>query len=275
MNSPCTCKYDEYEIVTEFCRPCAALLPQTLEDGRLNPDWLQARCGFATGSRAYDITKLVQKKKEKGVVTEWKPSAERMKYMDHVLAERLTGKPQGIRRIYSLDERRDLEPAARTAYAFYHNCEVREAGFIHHPFIERFGCSPDGLVGDDGMVEIKALDPATHLKLLEGDESIIAEYKPQIYSGLACTSRNWSDFISYCPQMLDEDDTLFVCRFERDEHEISRLECSVKTFLQEVNDRLQAIKNRNSNGLMAQLTGSLAMIESPDKVVPIKRRSKT
>jgi hypothetical protein len=275
----CACVYDELETRTEVCRLCAAALSQTIEDDRgrwqLNPEWLQARCGFATGSRVGDITKLVQKKKEKGVVTEWKPSADRMKYMDHVLAERLTGRPQGIRKIYSLDERRDLEPEARAAYAFRHDQSVVEAGFIHHLFIDKFGCSPDGLCGDDGMIEIKVLDACNHLKLWEGDESVIEEYKPQVRAGLSCTNRNWNDFVSYCPWMLDEKLKLFVRRFERNEDEISALECSVKQFLSEVDDRLRAIQERAEAGfifldrepeqkgdeLLAQLTGSVKMIK--------------
>lgn len=250
----CTCKYDEYEIRTEVCRPCAAVLPQTIEDDRgrlqLNPDWLQARCGFATGSRANDITKLVQKKKEKGIVTEWKPSADRMKYMDHLLAERLTCKPQGIRKIYSLEDRRDLEPEARSAYALFHQQTVVQVGFIHHLFIDKFGCSPDGLCGDDGMIEIKCLDASNHIKLWEGDESVIEEYKPQIRSGLSCTNRNWLDFVSYCPQMIDQDRQLYVCRFQRNEDEISKLECSVKQFLAEVDDRLRAFRERPLSGFI-------------------------
>jgi YqaJ-like recombinase protein len=265
----CGCKENEDGLTVEFCRVCAAVVHQTIEDDRgrlqLNPDWLQARCGFATGSRAADITKLVQKKKEKGVVTEWKPSAERMKYMDHVVAERLTGKPQGIRKIYSLDERRDLEPEARAAYAFLYNQDGEEVGFIHHLFINKFGCSPDWLCGDDGMIEIKNLDASTHVRLLEGDESVVAEYKPQILSGLSCTNREWLDFVSYCPQMLDEDLKLKVIRFWRNEDEINALECSVKQFLAEVDDRLRALQGRNG-GLAKQLEESIELARKPNVV---------
>lgn len=281
----CGCIENEDGQKTVFCRPCAASLPQIVEDDRgrwqLNPDWLQARCGFATGSRAIDITKLVQKKKEKGVVTEWKPSADRQKYMDHVIAERLTGRPQGIKKIYSLDERRDLEPEARYAYALFCNQDVREVGFIHHPFIEWFGCSPDLFAGDEGMGEIKCLDPSTHLKLLEGNESVIEEYIPQIRAGLACTSRAWCDFISYCPQMMGENEDLCVLRFERDEDHISRLECAVQQFLAEVDGRLRNIKERAKRGfiflerensnLLAQLTESVKMLDKSSVVRPMKR----
>ena len=284
MSASCACVYDEYEIRMEVCRDCAAVLPQTIEDDRgrlqLNPDWLLARVGFATGSKAFDITKTIYKKgaTEAGRDRAW--STKRGHYADQVIAERLTGKPQGIRKIYSLDERRDLETEARAAYAFYHDHAVREVGFIHHPFIERFGCSPDGFVGDDGMIEIKALDAANHIKLWEGDRSVIKEYTPQFRSGLACTSRSWLDFVSYCPQMLDEDLKLKVERFERDEVEISRLECSVRNFLAEVDKRVLSIQNRanghEDNSLTAQLTGSVKMLDpaTPSVVVPIKTKRK-
>jgi hypothetical protein len=237
----CGCKENEEGLIVEFCRVCAAVLPQTIEDDRgrwqLNPDWLQARCAFATGSRVKDIVA----RKQNG-----DPTAKYAQYMDHLLAERLTGKPQGIRKIYSLEERRDLEPEARLAYALFHKQNVVEVGFIHHLFIERFGCSPDGFCGDDGMMEIKCLDASTHLRLWEGDESVIEEYKPQIVSGLSCTNRNWLDFVSYCPQISDQYDYLkiYVRRFHRNEDEISALECSVKKFLGEVDDRLRALLER-------------------------------
>jgi YqaJ-like recombinase protein len=279
----CACQYDEYESRSVVCRPCAAILPQTIEDDRgrwqLNPDWLQARAGFATGSKVADIVKTIYKKgsTEAGKDRAW--STKRAHYADHVLAERLTGKPQGIRKIYSLEERRDLEPEARSAYALFHKQNVTEVGFIHHLFIERFGCSPDGLCGHDGMMEIKCLDASTHLRLWEGDESVIEEYKPQIVSGLSCTNRNWLDFVSYCPQISDEYDYLkiYVRRFHRNEDEISALECSVKKFLGEVDDRLRALLGR-ANGsqpelLTKQLEQSIELAKKPNVVHARKGKS--
>jgi len=276
----CGCKENEEGLIVEFCRVCAAVLPQTIDDDRgrlqLNPDWLQARTGFATGSRVADIVKTIYKKgsTEAGKDRAW--STKRAHYADHVLAERLTGKPQGIRKIYSLEERRDLEPEARSAYALFHKQNVREVGFIHHLFIERFGCSPDGFCGDDGMLEIKCLDATTHLRLWEGDDSVIAEYKPQIVSGLSCTNRNWVDFVSYCPQINNEYDylTIYARRFHRDEDEISALECSVKKFLGEVDNRLRALLERANGGitfnqpelLTKQLEQSIELAKKPNVV---------
>ena len=284
--SGCVCVYDEFEIRTEVCRPCAASLPQTIEDDKgrwqLNPDWLQARCGFATGSKALDITKTIYKKNSTEAGTDRAWSTKRGHYADHVLAERLTGKPQGIRKIYSLEERRDLEPEARAAYAFRYDQEAVPVGFIHHLFIDKFGCSPDGLCGADGMIEIKCLDATTHLRLWEGDASVIEDYKPQICAGLACTNRQWNDFVSYNPQMKQERLKLFVHRFERNEDEISALECSVKQFLSEVDDRLRAIQERaeagfiflerEPGGLIQQLEDSIEIARKPNVVHARKKR---
>jgi len=273
MNN-CFCKYDEYEVRTEVCRHCAAALPQQLEDGSLNPEWLQARCGFATASRAYDITKLVQKKKEKGIVTEWKSSADRDRYMDQLLAERLTGEPQNGKSVYSLNERLKQEAPARAAYSFFYDREVVQVGFIHHLFIERFGASPDGYVGDNGIIEIKNLDAAQHIKLLEGgerEESVFCEYRPQVNSGLACTNREFCDFISYCPTMLNEEDKLYVRTEWRNESEISALENSVRRFLVELNEKVERIRNRRRSGygstvLTEQLEDSIALAKKPNVV---------
>ena len=272
--SGCACQYNEYEIRTEVCRVCAAALPQQLDDGSLNPEWLQARCGWATASRAHDITKLVQKTKKNGVVTEWKSSSDRDRYMDQLLAERLTGQPQNGKSIYSLNERRRLETPARAAYSFFYDREVVQVGFIHHLFIERFGASPDGYVGDYGIIEIKNLDAAQHIKLWEGgerEESVFSEYRPQVNSGLACTNREWCDFISYQPAMLDEELKLYVNRVWRNESETSALENSVKAFLEELAQKVEMVKSRGISGyqspaLTNQLEQSIALARKPNAV---------
>jgi YqaJ-like recombinase protein len=282
----CGCIQNEEGERIVFCRHCAASLSQTVEDDRgrlqLNPEWLQARAGFATGSKVTDITKTIYKKgsTEAGKDRAW--SAKRGHYADHVLAERLTRAPQGIREIYSLRERRDLEPEARSAYALFRRKQtaklekVVEVGFIHHLFIEGFGCSPDGLCGDEGMIEIKCLDASTHLRLCEGDESVIEEYKPQLRAGLSCTNRNWIDFVSYCPPLFQENMDLCVYRFQRSEDEISQLECAVKQFLAEVDDRVRSLRERARSGfifldrearqddLTTQLAESIELVRKPN-----------
>lgn len=264
-NSACDCVQNDEGRTIKFCRGCAALVEQR------TPEWYQTRCGFCTGSRVVDVTRKTQRG--------W--STKRYSYMDQLLAERLTGIPQGVKSIRSLDWRAEQEPDARAAYSFDRDVDVVQVGFIHHPFIEFFGCSPDGYVGDDGITEIKKLDPAQHIKLLEGgdrEESVLEEYVPQIYSGLACTSREWCDFISYCPEMLEPDDRLYVRTYRRDEQAISTLECSVRDFLAELVDKVEHVRNRGRSGqsasLEAQLSGSIAMLQPDSMVVPMKRKRK-
>jgi hypothetical protein len=262
----CACKYDEYDLRTEVCRPCAAGLTQRTRD------WFQARCGFATASKAFDITT----RNKNGA---W--SAKRTNYLYHVVAERLTGFPQGMRYVRSLEERSDLEPEARRAYAFYFDRDIREVGFIHHPTIEKAGASPDGYIEHDGLLEIKALDAAQHIKLLEegpAAQDILDEYWPQVDFGMSCTDKSWCDFVSYCPFMKDEELRLYVRTRHRDENRIIILDDMVKEFLEEVDAKADQIRRRGVNGkeasLLAELTGSIGIVKGEGNLVPIKTKRK-
>lgn len=118
---------------------------------------------------------------------------------------------------------------------------VKEAGFVDHPTIPNSGASPDGLVGDDGLIEIKCPTTATHIETLLG-AAVNDRYVLQMYWQMACTERKWCDFVSFDPRM-PEDMKVFIKRFERDDEEITRIEKEVVVFLDEVNEtvgRLQA-----------------------------------
>lgn len=193
------------------------------------PEWYAARCGKVTASRIVDI---VTRLKGGGY------SAARAKYMESIIAERMTGRPQDMRRLPSLDARADMEPDARVAYTFYTGREVEIVGFIQHPSIELSGSSPDGLVETDGMMEIKALDPATHIRLLSGDVSVMIDYLPQMQFGMACAERQWCDFESFAPAMQDEALRVFIRRVDRDDEVIGMIEREVEMFLSEVDARL-------------------------------------
>lgn len=135
----------------------------------------------------------------------------------HLLAERITGTSEPS--FYNDDMLRGnlLEPFARDLYHRHYN-PVQECGFVSAEFdAVTIGYSPDGLVGDDGLIEIKSPRAKTHLRSLLGNEAP-AEYLPQVQTGLAVTGRSWCDFISYSPGL-----PLFVCRVERDETAIERL----------------------------------------------------
>ena len=134
-----------------------------------------------------------------------------------LLAERITGESEAS--FYGDDMARGhlLEPLARDIYA-EHRSPVVECGFVTADFGGTvIGYSPDGLVGDDGLIEIKSPRQKNHLRSLLSDE-VPAEYVPQVQTGLAVTGRAWCDFISYAPGL-----PLFVHRCRRDEGAIAQL----------------------------------------------------
>lgn len=196
-----------------------------------SPEWWAYRAGRATGSRIGDIITT----NKNGSY-----SARRATYMKLLVAERLSGVPQGNgRTVRDLDARSALEPQARKAYGFYY-APVREIGFIDHPRIGFAGVSPDGLVGDVGMVEFKALDGAQHIELMETGE-IDADYLAQMQFGLACSGRQWCDFGSFCPTMQEEH-KLWVRRIPRDDLIIKQMETEVEKFLDEVAQRVERLR---------------------------------
>jgi hypothetical protein len=121
---------------------------------------------------------------------------------------------------------------------------VEKAGFVQHPTIEWLGASPDGFVGDDGLVEIKCPLTATHVDYLLWNE-VPREYRPQMTMQLACTRRKWCDFVSYDPK-LPFDMRLFVTRFAPDEKAISDAEVDARNFLAEVEAMLDKLRKRSA-----------------------------
>jgi hypothetical protein len=133
----------------------------------------------------------------------------------------------------------DTEAEARAAYAFYRDVDVIEVGFIQHPRIEMAGASPDGLVGDEGLVEIKCPNTAGHIDtLLEG--GFAQKYHLQAKWQMACTGRKWCDLASFDPRM-PEAMRLHVERVMRVESEIAELESAVQLFLNEVATKHRAL----------------------------------
>ena len=123
----------------------------------------------------------------------------------------------------------ETEPLARAAYEFAKDLEVEQVGLIDHPAIEGFGCSPDGLVGDDGQIEIKCPNTNTHLTYIQENKPP-KKYIPQIQAQLAVTGRQWCDFISFDPR-VNEDIQLFIVRVQRDDDYIVDMEQRVRSFI--------------------------------------------
>lgn len=181
-------------------------------------DWFAARLGSATASRMNDALAGPD-------------TAARRNYLIQLVTERLTGQQQESFSSAAMQRGTDLEPVARMAYEAKHGF-VDKAGFYTHPDIKWFGASPDGLVGDDGLVEIKCPNSTTHVDyILEG--KVPTKYKRQMMAQLACTGRKWCDFVSF-DDRLPEHLQLFVVRFEPKPEEIAKLEQGVIAFLTDV-----------------------------------------
>lgn len=195
-----------------------------------SPEWIAARLGKLTASRVADATDLLKS---------GKPGAKRLTYLGELIAERVTGL---VVERYQNDLMRwgtQQEPEARAVYEFFHGVEVRTVGLIDHPSIAMAAASPDGLVGADGLVEIKCPSTSTHIDTLLA-QAIPEEYVKQIDWQMACTGRRWCDFVSYDPR-LPPHMAMFVCRRERDDEAIAALEASAREFLGEIEAKVGAL----------------------------------
>jgi putative phage-type endonuclease len=187
-----------------------------------SPEWKALRCGRVTASRVADVV----------AKTKTGYSASRANYLAQLIAERLTKTPAETYTNAAMQHGTETEPEARDAYCFYHGVTVEQVAFVPHPKIDQAGASPDGLVGDDGLVEIKCPNTATHLETLLG-QAVPAKYIDQMQFQMACTGRKWCDFVSYDPRM-PEHMRLFVRRVERDDKRIDFLETEIAGFLLEM-----------------------------------------
>jgi len=192
------------------------------------PAWLAARAGRVTASM---ISNVLMKPETAGF----------RDYQAQLVAEILTGKPQGsdytnVHMQYGTE----TEPLARSAYEAETGFSVDEVGLCIHPTIERAGASPDGLVGNSGLVEIKCPKVATHLAYLIAGV-VPAGYKNQMMWQMACTGMDWCDFVSFRPE-LPEHLQLFVVRFKRDSAKILELETAVIAFLSTVDAMIAQLK---------------------------------
>ena len=192
-------------------------------------EWRQLRLGKVTASRVADVVARTK--------TGW--GASRANYAAELIAERLTGSAAERFQSEAMRWGSETEALARLAYEFHADVEVVQVAFAHHPSIPMAGASPDGLVGDDGLVEIKCPNTATHIETLLGG-SIPGKYETQCQWQMACTGRKWVDWVSFDPRM-PEDMTLFVQRIARDDARIQVLEVEVAEFLAEIDAKIDAL----------------------------------
>jgi len=187
-------------------------------------EWLIAKLGKVSASRLADV--MARTKSGYG--------ASRKNYMAELLVQRLTGEP--TEHFVSKDMQWGIEheDEARAAYEEYSGVFVRQVGFIAHPTIPMAGASPDGLVGEDGLVEIKCPNTATHVDTLTVGAPDTRYFK-QMQCQMECTGRGWCDFVSYDPRMPHGLD-LFVVRVNRDEAFLAEAREEVKRFLAELDE---------------------------------------
>jgi len=196
-------------------------------------EWFAIRCGKVTASRVADII----------ATTKSGYSASRANYEAQLICEILTGKPAESFTNAAMAWGTETEPLARAQYELKTGNMVNQIGFVVHPKIEQAGASPDGLVDNDGLIEIKCPNTSTHLDTLLS-QKVPSKYITQMTWQMLCTGRKWCDFVSYDPRLPDNLQ-LFIQRIELDEEYCKKLESDVKGFLEEVNEKVEKLRKIN------------------------------
>ena len=191
-----------------------------LEQG--TEEWLKVRLGKVTASGVADVLA----KTKTGV------SASRANYLIKLAIQRTTGQIEEGFTNDAMQWGKDHEAQARVAYEVVSGNFVDQVGFVEHPSIKWFGCSPDGLINNNGLVELKCPNSATHWSYIK-DDGPPTKYYIQMQAQMACTGRSWCDFVSFDPRM-PERSKLFIKRVMREDAYIANMEAEVKKFLDEV-----------------------------------------
>lgn len=187
------------------------------------PEWFLARCGVATASKFKDVLAKGEGKT-------------RTKYMRELACEIVRGAPSPFEAYKNADMERGnaYEDEARVLYCLLTDYQVSNIGFMR---CDRVGYSPDGVIGDDGLIEIKTKADALHAECLLLDK-VPTEHTAQIQGGLWVSGRQWLDFVSYTPGL-----PLFVKRVFRDEDYIAKLDAEVYAFIAELDSMAERIRN--------------------------------
>ena len=192
-------------------------------------EWFYQRLGKVTASRVADVI----------AKTKTGYSTSRDNYMAQLVVERLTFTKQESYTNAAMQWGTDTEPFARAAYEATQGVMVEEVGFVRHPTIEWAGASPDGLVGDDGCIEIKCPNTLTMIETLLS-QKVPGKYFTQMQFQLACTGRKWCDYVVFDPRMPAKAQ-MFVRRVDRDDEYIAHLEEEIAKFLVEVESQVKKL----------------------------------
>lgn len=160
-----------------------------------------------------------------------------------IVAEIITGEPQDAPLTSpAVLWGTQTEPEARRAYETFSGDSVAQVGFVDHPRIGNAGCSPDGLIGEEGNLEIKCPTTPTHLDTVFSG-TMPQKYMPQVQWQMACTGRKWTKFVSYDPRVR-ESLRLFVVTVDRSEKYIEKAEADARIFMAQVFERVKFLEGR-------------------------------
>ena len=203
---------------------------QIIECEQNSPEWFQARLGIPTASM-FDA--VMAKGRGGG------ESKGRRTYMLKLIGERMTGEPADSYSNPHMERGKIMEEEARNAYVFMQDAEPVKVGFIRNG---EKGCSPDSLLGNDGLLEIKTKLPHLQLDVILSGQ-MPPEHMAQVQGQIWVAEREWCDFVSYCPKL-----PLFVQRIFRDDNYIKNLSDAIDEFLSDM-EKLQAkIGTPNTGG---------------------------
>lgn len=193
--------------------------------------WLSARAGRLTGSRMADAMSYLKN---------GQPSQARTKYMQELLAERLTGLsvPHVVTDAMLWGTEHEDE-AVDEFVARYPQYEVRGTHFYEHPTIENFGATPDREIDHDGLLEVKCPTTTTYLNwVLAG--KVPEQHEPQMAAQLLCSGKAWCGFIAYDPRIKSERGRMFMRKYVPTEEYLLMVETAAITFLAELDDMFDA-----------------------------------
>lgn len=187
-------------------------------------EWYECRLGIPTAS---EFDTVMAKGKDGGA------SKTRRTYMLKLIGERLTGEPKHDYTNDHMERGKEMEAEARELYSMVTDLEPVRVGFLRRGDA---GCSPDSLIGNDGMSEIKTKLPHLQLEVLLGGK-LPSEHKPQTQGQLWIAEREWCDFVSYWPGLQP-----FIKRVFRDEEYIKTVAAAVRAFNEEMHELIEKLQ---------------------------------